>query len=299
VSKVQAFAGPFWIFFRFPCARRRISTVLVRIARLSAQRVLNRPFAFTLFGNVRLHARFDFGSPILAYYLGLYEESSMHFLLRYLRPDDTFADIGANVGVYTVLAAGAAGARVHAFEPFSIAHDALKQNVSLNALDARVVLHRQAVGASAGSAFITTTHKGSNRIADAEAGETLEAIEVVRLDDALGGDVPAAIKIDVEGHEEQALMGARGVLSSNAANVVIVEAIGRSANGRDHVDRCVSLLEQHGFRLCTFNPVTNALVECAAGVRAYVGPNDENYLFVKDVEAARRRLDDGRLRRNH
>jgi FkbM family methyltransferase len=264
------------------------------MALLSVRRIVNRPFSFTLFGNVRLYARFDFGSPILAYYLGLYEEASMHFLLRYLRPDDTFADVGANVGIYTVLAAGAAGARVHAFEPFSVAHGALTQNVSLNALEGHVTLHRQGVGAAAGAAFITTMHKGSNHIAAAGADEPLEAIDVVTLADALGADMPAAIKIDVEGYEEQVLRGARAVLSSPRANVVIIEAINR---GDAQVASCVSLLEQHGFTMCTFDPHSNALAECPQGSHAFVGPNDENYLFVKDLATARRRIARGRAAR--
>jgi len=295
VSTVQALTGPFRLFRRYPCARRRFFSVSTRMALLSARRIVNRTFSFTLFGNVRLYARFDFGSPILAYYLGLYEEASMHFLLRYLRPGDSFADVGANVGIYTVLAAGAAGARVHAFEPFSVAHDALTQNVSLNALDGRVALHRQGVGAAAGSAFITTMHKGSNHIAAggavtaAGASEPLEAIDVVTLDDALGADVPAAIKIDVEGYEEQVLRGARAVLSSPTANVVIIEAISR---GDGQVASCVAMLEQHGFTMCTFDPHTNILVECPQGAHAFVGPNDDNYLFVKDIATARRRIEE-------
>lgn len=290
VSKVWKFAGPFVLFSRFPSARRGFFSVSARIALLSANRIFNRTFSFTLFENVKLHARFDFGSPILAYYLGLYEESSMNFLIRYLRPEDTFADVGANVGIYTVLAAGAAGARVHAFEPFSVAHDALKQNVSLNALGGRVMLHQQGAGSRTEAAFITTTHKGSNRIADANTNEKLERIDVVSLDDALGEDVPTAIKIDVEGYEEHVLLGAQQVLSSKENNVVIFEAISRSVDDRNHVNRCVAILEKLGFRLCTFSPHTNSLIECPRGVREFVGPNDENYLFVKDIDKARQRI---------
>jgi FkbM family methyltransferase len=289
VSRVHKLVGPFILFSRFPCARRRVFSVSARIAMLSANRILNRTFPFTLFGNVKLYARFDFGSPILAYYLGLYEESSMHFLIRYLKPQDSFADVGANVGIYTVLAAGVAGARVHAFEPFSAAYEALAQNVALNALESRATLHRQGVGASAGTAFVTTIHKGANRIVDADAGDAVEKTEIVTLDDALGDDVPAAIKIDVEGYEEQVLMGAQQVLSSPQCNAVIVEAISARDHG-ERVNRCVAVLERLGFKVCAFNPHSNVLLECRPGMPQFVGPNDENYLFVKDVEAARQRI---------
>lgn len=282
-------SGPFLVFVRFPIARRGVVSVSARIVRLYIARMLNRSFIFTLLPPVRMHARFDFGSPILAYYLGLYEESSMTFLLRYLRRDECFADVGANVGVYTLLAAGVAGARVHAFEPFSVAYDALTGNVSLNALGERAALHRQGVGSDASTAFITTTNKGANRIAGAVAGEAMERIDVVTLDDALDADVPAVIKIDVEGYEEQVLLGARRILSSKKVNIVILEAIERNP-GSGHVDRCVSILTEFGFRQCTYDPEANRLTECEDGVREFVGPNDENYLFVKDIEKARRRI---------
>ena len=282
--------GPFFVFVRFPSARRRGIAVTARILRLNAARILNRNFVFTLLPPVRLHARFDFGSPILAYYLGLYEESSMTILLRYLRRDEWFADVGANIGVYTVLAAGVVGARVQAFEPFSVAHDALAANVALNALGERVVLRRQGLGAYTSAAFITTTNKGANRIAADDTGDALEQIDVVTLDDALDGDVPAAIKIDVEGYEEQVLLGASRSLSSPECNIVVFEAIDRSSG---HVGRCVAILTRFGFRPCTYDVTPNRLTECERNELQVVGPNDENYLFVKDIEKARQRIGEG------
>jgi FkbM family methyltransferase len=41
----------------------------------------------------------------------------MAFVLHLLRPDHKFVDVGANVGSYTVLAAGAVGAEVICIEP--------------------------------------------------------------------------------------------------------------------------------------------------------------------------------------
>jgi len=286
---LRKLSRPFLVFERYPIARRRIVSVSARIIRFHAARMLNRSFVFTLLPPVRLRVRFDFGSPVVAYYIGLYEKSSMTFLLRYLRQDEGFVDVGANVGVYTVLAAGVAGARVRAFEPFSGAYDALVENVSLNALDDRVELHRRGIGSRNSKAFITTAHKGGNRITGAKTGEALERIDIVSLDHAVGTDVPDAIKIDVEGYEEQVLRGARRILSSRKNNVVIIEAIDRDP-GCGHVDRCVSILTRFGFRLCTYDPDTNRLTECGRGARAFVGPNDENYLFVKDIEKARRRI---------
>ena len=46
----------------------------------------------------------------------LCEFEEMAFVMHFLRPGELFVDVGANVGVFTVLAAGVAGAEVRAFE---------------------------------------------------------------------------------------------------------------------------------------------------------------------------------------
>ena len=47
----------------------------------------------------------------------LCEFEEMAFVMHFLRPGGLFADVGANIGAFTVLAAGVAGAAVTAFEP--------------------------------------------------------------------------------------------------------------------------------------------------------------------------------------
>ena len=63
-------------------------------------------------------------------YTGLLEFDDMAFVLHALRPDDLFADIGANIGVYSVLAAKNAGASVIAVEPIPSTSVHLKNNKS-------------------------------------------------------------------------------------------------------------------------------------------------------------------------
>src|SRR5688500_1226967 len=114
--------------------RQRL-TVFRRFLRLQFMwRLLGRPFELQLLRGLSMLARKDFGSSVLAYYLGLYEPGSMRFLLDFLRPGDRFADIGANVGVYSLLAAGMCGADVDAFEPVGEAARACRENLRLNSL---------------------------------------------------------------------------------------------------------------------------------------------------------------------
>jgi hypothetical protein len=50
-------------------------------------------------------------------YCGLHEAHDMAFVLHFLRKDDLFLDVGANIGSYTVLASGVVGAETICFEP--------------------------------------------------------------------------------------------------------------------------------------------------------------------------------------
>src|SRR4030095_11405574 len=65
-----------------------------------------------------------------------YELTEREFLKRLLRPGDVFVDIGANIGLFTILAGryvGAEGA-VYAFEPCAKTYERLLANVELNRL---------------------------------------------------------------------------------------------------------------------------------------------------------------------
>ena len=73
-------------------------------------------------------------------YYGVPDWPSMQFLRRYLRPGDLCADIGANVGIYSLLLARHAGAlNVHAFECLPANIPKLRANLRLNSCDGATV----------------------------------------------------------------------------------------------------------------------------------------------------------------
>jgi FkbM family methyltransferase len=142
---------------------------------------------------------------------GKYENEVLREIERWLRPGDTFVDVGANVGLFSVLAAGIVGesGTVVAVEPHPRVHRFLTENLALNSLQ-RVKTHQVAVGAEAGTAFLSDRHADDQ---NALAATGTLAVSVVRLDSLLG-DVPhiRVLKIDVEGHELEVLRGAGDVL---------------------------------------------------------------------------------------
>lgn len=71
-----------------------------------ASRLLAGPIALQFVENTVLFAKRGMAGATGNWYCGLHETEEMGFVLHFLRPDDLFVDVGANIGSYTVLAAG-------------------------------------------------------------------------------------------------------------------------------------------------------------------------------------------------
>jgi hypothetical protein len=67
-------------------------------------------------------------------YCNDFEANQRHFFNHYLRPGDCVVDIGANIGLFTLIAASRVGehGRVYAIEPALTTYRRLLENISLN-----------------------------------------------------------------------------------------------------------------------------------------------------------------------
>jgi FkbM family methyltransferase len=154
---------------------------------------------------------------------GMYDVPFTRFLQRTLRPTSTVVDVGANVGLFSVVAGrSCTEGRVIAYEAAPRPAALLRDNVVANWLTERVTVRPVAVGAAAGTAtfrFPTTMHTLGSLDLDAEAfaeqfpGVELQehAVSVVTLDDDLDAlgltGVVDLVKVDVEGGEAEVLRG--------------------------------------------------------------------------------------------
>ena len=132
------------------------------------------------------------------------EEALWHALMVALHDGDRFADVGAHIGVYTI-AAALRGARVVSYEPNPTVASLLRRNVALNGVGDRVEVREVAVGAKPGEARLAVG--GTLALASRLGGEGI-LVKVLVLTEPV--DV---MKIDVEGHEIDALEGAHDLLT--------------------------------------------------------------------------------------
>lgn len=191
----------------------------------------------------------------LAYTCGLYDFDEMRFLTHYLRPGDVFGDFGANVGVYSVLAASV-GATVLAVEPVPDTYARLQRNLRLNDVEGQAV--NCGLSDRGGTLRFTTGLGGMNRVATGRDSETLE-VDVIAVDELVArtGLAPNAVKIDVEGFELPLLRGAADLLSNTVAIIIELNGNGKKYG---HSDRDVhNLLVDAGFGCFDYLPESRGL----------------------------------------
>jgi FkbM family methyltransferase len=172
-------------------------------------------------GGIRLAARRGMTGATGNIYAGLHEFADMAFTLHFLRPDDLFLDVGANIGSYTLLASGVCKAKTISFEPDPQTMALLRRNIDLNGLHERVVLDEAAVGAEEGEVEFTIGRDSGNHVTT-HAGRT-QRVAMRALDTIAVATPPTMIKVDVEGYEAEVFRGARAILNSPLLKAVITE----------------------------------------------------------------------------
>lgn len=192
-------------------------------------------------------------------YCGLHEFNDMGFLLHFLRTDDLFVDVGANVGSYTILASAHSGANSISFEPLPATFQKLMNNIQLNHLSGKVKAHNMALGRQAGELLFTNSLDTMNHVVK-DAQEGVISVQVNTLDDILNnGPVPLLIKIDVEGFETEVIKGATKTLHEPGLKAIIIELNGSGARyGYDEQEIHQSLLNV-GFSPYTYDPFSRKL----------------------------------------
>lgn len=145
-----------------------------------------------------------------------YEKGTEILLHQFLRPGDTFIDVGANIGYYTRMASKIVGHNgyVYAFEPMPSAFQLLQRNS--DDLE-NVVIYQKAISNRIGEAAFSVREYGnlSSLGYDANAKQSI-TVAATTLDAALSniGQVDF-IKIDVEGYELNVLHGALNIFEKH------------------------------------------------------------------------------------
>ncbi len=243
----------------------------------SATRLIAAPIALPFVDDTRLLVSRGMAGATGNWYSGLHEPCEMSLILHALRPGELFGDIGANVGSYTVLAAGVVGADVVSVEPLPATFARLEDNVSLNRIGERVELVCAGISSEPGELHFTTGLDTMNRVALPGEQLATQAVPVTTLDALFERRIPAILKIDVEGHELPVIEGASNVMTAPELQVIVMETNGAGSRSGVSDEEIIARIRAFGFTSCRYDWSTRTLVPVDKG--------GHNTVFVRDVEA--------------
>jgi FkbM family methyltransferase len=150
-------------------------------------------------------------SSVHGCWLGTYESEKVARLLDDL--SESFWDVGANVGFYSLLAASR-GCTVVSLEPLPENAATIRKHLQLNQLTADV-LQLAASDRNGEASFSAGQNNSTGRL-----GEGMLKVKTVRLD-SLSYPPPQVLKIDVEGAEYEVLLGAEELLRESKAVIYL------------------------------------------------------------------------------
>ena len=172
---------------------------------------------------------------------------------RFLRPGMVFVDVGANIGLFSILATKVYGARVIAVEPSSRERLRLERNLAINGVSCTILPF--ALGNLVGNVSFELDKGGAhtmNRIRSGGSTDANSVVAVRRFDSELSDLDPLSVglvKIDVEGYEMAVLQGMTSMIDRMAAAVFVIEVTPAwlQENGSS-ADELYSFFESRGWR---------------------------------------------------
>lgn len=199
-----------------------------------------------------------------------FEMKERVFHNAFLRPGDIYLDVGANIGLFTLIAAHRVGndGHVYALEPTSTSFQRLLTNIRLNRFS-NVSPFQIALSDAPGQVSMLVSldgYDGRNSLTSPTAGEkfTSEMVSALTLDqfvhDQHLDNKITMIKIDVEGWETHVLAGGQGVLSAADAPILQIEfAEEARASAGSTSDELYRSLTSLGYQLFSFEAEAGAL----------------------------------------
>lgn len=199
---------------------------------------------------------------------GELETGTRRLIQRYLKPGDSFVDVGANIGMLALAAARAMHGKgnIIAFEPFEQTARMLEKSLWMNGFSHMATVHHAAVSSKKGFQHLHLGGtSGHHSLFDLDTVSKLDRksveVSLTTLDASIAEkDQVTLLKIDAEGAELDVIAGGNRLLTSNPDIALVVE-FGPSHLRRIGIsqDEWLDSFKKLGFDFRAINEVTGDL----------------------------------------
>lgn len=248
-----------------------------------------------IFNDIKLNLYKD-SSLSESLYKGDFEYQEVQFLNSFLKPDDVFVDIGANIGYFSIIASKrvAPNGKVYSFEPTDKTYKRLQESLKLNHCN-NVQTYQIALSDKCEQREFTVSNDGFdayNSLGNPSQGANFsknvvqtQTFDFFQKENNI--PFPTLIKIDVEGWEIPVIKGMKETLEKENAPFLIVEFTEDNAqlSGFTCAD-LYDLILSFGYSLYKYNWVRNELVKQEN--KDYYSYT--NLVAIKNITEAKKRL---------
>jgi FkbM family methyltransferase len=244
----------------------------------------SKEMKFSWINDLQFYARKGDAGIVANIYFGLFEFDDSMFALHFSRKQDTFLDIGANLGHYSILLSGIHKCTSIAVEPVPDTFLQLKRQIELNQLTQFVQLHNIGVGDKKTELLFSNDRGTMNRVVDADYKNATQ-VDVLTIDELCANTKIQLMKMDVEGFEKYALAGANQLMQSDELKAIIMELNNSGEKFGVSDEEIYQQILGWGFLPYAYNPMSKTLTPLASYNR-----DDFNTLFIKDLPFVKNRL---------
>lgn len=194
----------------------------------------------------------------LVVYTKLPEFKELEFLKDVLNKNDIFLDIGANIGIFSLVAASKiTSGKIYAFEPFPDVYDKLSENIRLNDLGHLIKVVKKVVSDKSGKEEFLLEDKSETASIVNRTNRNLafKKIPSIKLDDFISAEhlqYIDLVKIDVEGAEFKVLKGFSDYIKRGKVGSIIFEINKNNIYFDGDTKRILSFLIKNQYHIFNF-----------------------------------------------
>ena len=202
------------------------------------------------------------------------EPETLDWIKEFGGDQKVFFDIGSNIGMYSIFYGVLFSGKVYAFEPSVFNLECLTRNININNLENQIVMMTNPLTYQNGieEFKLQSTEQGGALsgfgVSYGQDGQSLRSVFSYltygysldsMFENKIITDVPALIKIDVDGIENLILRGAQKLISNEACKTILVEV---NESFKELSQEVVIILKDSGFILREIHSWNQIWVKC-------------------------------------